>query len=115
LQLIVTAGEHGAYAFAGGNYNYRPAPGVNVVSSAGAGDALLGGVLASLASGIPLLKTGREYLPNQPLETALDVGVLLASYTCLSPHTIHPLASLDTIAAFALSLGLKWGAGLCED
>jgi sugar/nucleoside kinase (ribokinase family) len=111
LQLIVTAGEHGAYAFAAGDYNYRPAPKINVVSSAGAGDALLGGVLASIASGVPLLKPGRADSFNRPLETALDVGVLLASYTCLSPHTIHPSASVEAIADFAVSLGLNWGLG----
>ena len=97
LQLIVTAGRKGAYAFAGGSYNHRPAPRVQVISSAGAGDALLAGVLASLASGAPLLRPRHEALANQPMETALDVGVLLASYTCLSPHTIDPSASLASL------------------
>jgi sugar/nucleoside kinase (ribokinase family) len=101
VRLIVTAGKGGAYAFADGSYNYRPALSVNVVSSAGAGDALLGGVLASLASGIPLLRRGSENLPDRSLETALDVGVLLASYKCQSPHTIHPAASLEALAEFA--------------
>jgi sugar/nucleoside kinase (ribokinase family) len=107
LQLIVTAGKSGAYAFANGSYNYRPAPSVKVASSAGAGDALFGGVLASLACGIPLLRPGPEALPDRPLETALDMGVLLASYKCQSPHTIHPSASLEALAEFAHALGLR--------
>ena len=107
LRLIVTAGKGGAYAFADGRYNYRPALSVKVVSSAGAGDALLGGVLASLACGIPLLRPGHENLPDRPLETALDMGVLLASYKCQSPHTIHPSASLEALAEFAHALGLR--------
>jgi sugar/nucleoside kinase (ribokinase family) len=97
LQLIVTAGKRGAYAFAGGSYNHRPAPSVQVISSAGAGDALLAGVLASLASGIPLLRAGHEALAGRPMETALDVGVVLASHTCLSPHTIDPSTSLASL------------------
>ncbi len=56
LQMVVTAGENGAYAFAGGTFNYCPAPKVEVASTAGAGDSLLGGVLAALAAGIPLLR-----------------------------------------------------------
>ena len=111
LQLIVTAGKGGAYAFADGIYNHRPAPSVKVVSSAGAGDALLGGVLAALACGIPLLRPGYEHLPDRLLETALEVGVLLASYKCLSPHTIHPSASLEALAEFAHGLGLRSSFG----
>jgi sugar/nucleoside kinase (ribokinase family) len=107
LQMIVTAGKNGAYAFADGIYNYRQAPHVEVASSAGAGDALLGGVLAAIASGIPLLKPGRDEVSGVLLETALDIGVLLATYKCLSPHTIHPMASLDTLTQFASALGLK--------
>jgi sugar/nucleoside kinase (ribokinase family) len=112
LQMIVTAGRDGAFAFASGRYNYRRAPHVEVASSAGAGDALLGGVLAAIASGVPLMNPGREEVSDGPLETALDVGVLLASFKCLSPHTIHPSASLDTLAQFANSLGLKFSAGI---
>jgi sugar/nucleoside kinase (ribokinase family) len=101
LKMIVTAGQNGAYAFAGGAYNYCPALPVEVASTAGAGDALLGGALAALASGVPLLRKGSQGQGSAEVGTALEFGVLLASYKCLSPHTIHPDASLDTLIKFA--------------
>jgi sugar/nucleoside kinase (ribokinase family) len=110
LQMIVSAGESGAYAFAGGFCNYCPAPQVEVASTAGAGDSLLGGVLAALAAGIPLLRQGSslEKITDGVVETALEFGVLLASYKCKSPHTIHPKASLDTLVEFARHLKLTF-------
>jgi len=108
LRLIVTAGEHGAYGFGDGIWNYCPAPRVGVASTAGAGDALLGGVLAAMAAGLPLLQPGaqRKALTDSPLGTALELGVLLASLKCLSPHTIHPYASVDTLVQLANDLEL---------
>jgi hypothetical protein len=67
-------------------------------------------VLAALAAGIPLLRKGSwgEKITDGPLETALEFGVLLASYKCLSPHTIHPDACLDTLVEFARRLKLTF-------
>jgi ribokinase len=108
LRMVVTAGQSGAYALADGRWDYRPAPKVEIASTAGAGDSLLGGVIAAMAAGIPLLRkqTPPDMTAGRPLETALDFGVLLASYKCLSPHTIHPDACLDTLIGFAHVLGL---------
>lgn len=106
LRMLVSAGKKGAYVFDREHHDYCPAPAVSVLSSAGAGDALLGGVLASLASGIALFSR-RERAPNM-IETALDFGVLLATYTCLSPHTINPLASLQTLIDFGHQVGLRF-------
>jgi len=100
LQLIVSVGKRGAYAISREGWSYSPAPPVKVVSTAGAGDCLLGGILAALAAGIPFSRKDRgkrEYA----LASALDVGVMLASYKVTSPHTIHPTASLDELMAFA--------------
>ncbi|MBZ5573853.1 MAG: hypothetical protein LAO09_18465 [Acidobacteriia bacterium] len=114
LGMVVTVGETGAYAFADRACNHCPAPKVKVSSTAGAGDALLGGVIAALAAGIPLLRTGpaTDRRADGVLETALDFGVLLASYKCLSPHTIHPDAGLDTLQGFAHDLGLAFSPGI---
>src|SRR5882724_1032436 len=78
LQMVVSGGRSGAYAVSADCWNYCPAPPVTVVSTAGAGDCLLGGILSGLAAGIPLLKP-QERLAGT-VETALDLGVLLASY-----------------------------------
>jgi ribokinase len=109
LSMIVTAGEHGAYVFAEGLWNYCPAPAVSVDSTAGAGDALLGGVIAALAAGAPLVQPRAHHASFGVVETALDLGVLLASLKCLSPHTIHPYANLDTLLQFAQNVKVVFG------
>jgi sugar/nucleoside kinase (ribokinase family) len=114
LRMVVSAGGGGAYAVTREMWNYRPAPKVQAVSTAGAGDALLGGIIAAMAAGVPLLRAGGpgHALPSAALETALDLGVLLASYKCQSPHTIHPDACLATLIDFARSRELSFAPGL---
>jgi sugar/nucleoside kinase (ribokinase family) len=114
LRMVVSAGARGAYGVTDKLWNYCAAPRVRVASTAGAGDALLGGVIAAIAAGIPFLKTRRtgQRLSSDPLETALEFGVLLASYKCQCPHTIHPDACLTTLIDFSHSLGLTLGPGL---
>src|SRR5581483_6627162 len=47
LSLVISAGKHGAYAVTAQAYDFCAAPAVAVASTAGAGDALLGGMLAA--------------------------------------------------------------------
>jgi len=105
LKIILSAGKHGAFAFKQGTWHVRPAVDVPLVSTAGAGDALLAGALAALAVGTPFVceKSGltRSLQPNLPFEDAFDLGVLLAAFTISSPHTIHPDANLESLVAFA--------------
>jgi len=107
LRMVVSAGKNGAYGVTAERCNYSPAPKVEVASTAGAGDALLGGIIAALACGVPFLReaSAKESVTSKPIETALELGVLLASYKCLSPHTIHPSASAETLIAFAQDIG----------
>ncbi len=114
LRIVVTAGRQGAFAFAEGQYNFCPAPEVPVVSTAGAGDALLGGVLSALAAGVPFLRSrpvGRS-LNEGLLTSALELGVLLGSYKVSSPHTIHPSASLDNLLKFGADRGIEFSIEL---
>ncbi len=110
VRIVVTAGRDGAYAFADGVWDHCPAPSVPVASTAGAGDALMGGILAALAVGIPFVRPGpaRKTFASRPLGSALDLGVLLAACTVTSPHTIHPGANLDTLLTFAGELGVRF-------
>jgi sugar/nucleoside kinase (ribokinase family) len=102
VKLILTAGKIGAYGITAQEYNFCPAHEVEVASTAGAGDSLLGGVLAALSVGIPFMTVDSSAThPHGALQTAVDLGVLLGSYKCLSPHTIHPDASIDTLLEFA--------------
>lgn len=114
LKIVVSAGKHGAYAFADSCVNFCPAPHVPVASTAGAGDALLGGVISALAAGMPLVKPGpmRRSWNDGPLTTALEFGVLLASYKVGSTHTIQPNATLDNLLAFAENVGVGVALGV---
>jgi ribokinase len=110
--LVVTAGVRGAWVFAGGRSYHRTGVAVDVASSAGAGDALLAGVLVALASGVPLLPP--EGVENDAFTCALDLGVLLASLSVTSPHTIHPGADLDAVIRFADDHGIALGPSLAD-
>lgn len=113
MQIVVSAGRHGAYAFDGGRWGHAPAIPVAVASSAGAGDALFGGVLAGLAAGLPLLsdKAGAVQGPRR-LASALDLGVLLATINVMSPDTIHPEARRRNIPKYAKKLGVALNKSL---
>jgi len=107
LRMIVSAGRKGAYGFEGGSSQFCPAPLLQPLSTAGAGDALLAGVVCGLAAGFPFImpnESGGSF-SGRILRTALDFGVLNASFSVTSPHTIHPDAVLKNLFAFAESHG----------
>lgn len=112
LRMVISIGKNGAFGLDREGWNYCPAPQVEVASTAGAGDCLLGGILAAMAAGLPLLNRlpTRRILAERPLETALEFGVLLASYKVTSPHTIHPDASLASLIEFAKRIGAKFSS-----
>ena len=113
MRLIVTAGARGVFAFDGG-WTHVPTLPVRVVSSAGAGDALLGGVLSGLAVGLAFSGTTahRGTLASRPLASALELGALVAAFKVTSPHTIPPDLSLDAVLAFAREHGVDFGESL---
>lgn len=101
-RIVVTAGERGAWAYENGDWTHCPALSVEVASTAGAGDALLGGILAGLAVGLPFRPSeARASLLDRPVETALELGALVAAFKVTSPHTIPPELDLDALLAFA--------------
>ena len=114
VRLVVTAGARGAFAYDGTAWAHAPALAVPVASTAGAGDALLGGVLAGLAAGLPFVSHGprRAKATERPLAGAFDLGVLLAAFKITSPHTIPPGLTPDVILAFATDHGVVLGGAL---
>jgi sugar/nucleoside kinase (ribokinase family) len=114
LRLLVSAGRHGVFASAGGRWDHCPTLSVPVASTAGAGDALLAGVLSALAAGVPFIEPGpgRSTMQDGPLSSALDLGVLLAAFSVTSPHTIHPDANLPSLLAFADEMGISFSGAL---
>jgi sugar/nucleoside kinase (ribokinase family) len=116
LQMIISIGKDGAYGVNRDGWNYCPAPRVEVASTAGAGDCLLGGILAATAAGVPVLNSRppRKSLAERPLDTALEFGVLLASYKVTSPHTIHPDASLSSLIGLAAQINAGFGPAILK-
>jgi len=93
LHVSITAGGDGSWAWDGLEVYYLPALDVKPVSTAGAGDAHLAGILTGMAAGLGL----RE---------AHELGVLVAAMSVLSPHTIHAGIDRISLAAFAESVGV---------
>jgi ribokinase len=111
MAAVVTAGARGAFGLEAGTWVERRPPSAEVRSTAGAGDALLGGVLAAIATGAPLTVPDA---PEDVLSSALDLGVALAAFSVTSRHTIHPEANLDAVLAFAREGGLAVRAPLSD-
>src|SRR5581483_10857522 len=63
-RLVITAGAAGAIGFEEGRWARRRPPAVRAVSAAGAGDALLAGVLAATAAGVPFLPAEDDDAPH---------------------------------------------------
>lgn len=107
LRIIITVGQKGAYGFEAGHFQFSPAPIVPAVSTAGAGDALLAGVVCALAACFPFIDAAERSnsFSGRMLRTALDFGVLNGSFSITSPHTIHPEAVFEKLLGFAESHG----------
>lgn len=112
LKMVVSAGKGGAYGLTNKQWQHCPAAMVDVASSAGAGDSLLGGTLSALAAGIPFLRDElqKSTVNQSSIGSALEFAVLLASYKCLSPHTINPRADVDSLTEFARARGFDFSA-----
>jgi sugar/nucleoside kinase (ribokinase family) len=105
MRAVISAGAEGAYAFENNKWVHCGAFQTKAVSTAGAGDALLAGVVSGLAIGLPFMPTESIEQPKElnQVRSALELGVLLASFSVTSAHTIHPEANLMNLAKFALS------------
>jgi len=99
VRLVVTAGARGAFACEGSGFKHVPALPVAIASTAGAGDALLGGTLAGLAAGLPF-------------HEAVQLGSLAAAFKLSSPHTIPPALSTRALATLARERHLPFGDAL---
>jgi ribokinase len=99
LRLSITAGAAGNWSWDGRTLAYVPALNVPVQTTSGAGDAHFAGILAALASGLPL-------------EEAQRLGTLVASASVTSPHTIHQGITRAQLRALAAGLVVRPGPAL---
>jgi sugar/nucleoside kinase (ribokinase family) len=110
MRVCLTAGARGAFVLDGERWTPVPALPAEVESTAGAGDAFLGGILTGLALGLPLAPTDAS--GARPLASAAELGALVAAFSVTSPHTIHPDAHAESLRAFAAARGLSFGGPL---
>lgn len=87
--LVVTRGKNGFDVFENGGMRHVDAIPAEAVSTAGAGDALLGGILTGLAFGLPVISENGAF--------AATLGAVCASYAVETSNTIPETISLYNI------------------
>ncbi len=97
LQVTITAGGGGSWSWDGKNVKHMPAFPTEVVSTAGAGDAFLAGVIAGESAGLNL-------------QAAQELGMLVAAHSVTSPHTIDARINWKSLSLFATQASLALSA-----
>jgi ribokinase len=88
MLVSITAGRLGSWSWDGTSLAHLPAWPATVVSTAGAGDAHLAGIIAGLAAGLAMAQ-------------AHELGALVAALSVTSPHTIAPEVEREALRALA--------------
>ena len=104
MKMVVSAGPAGAHVLENGIWSHHRTIPMKVVSTAGAGDTMLAGIIAGLAAGLPLVDASTGAARNC---CAIDLGLVLAAFSVTSPHTIHPGASRERFLAIAAENGIQ--------
>ena len=97
IRLVVSSGSEGVDVLDQGVWRHQAALSANVVSTAGAGDALLAGIVAGLVLGLPLLSDEQD----NTARSATGLGLLVAAFSLTSRHTIHPGLTVEALRSFA--------------
>ncbi|MDO8683239.1 MAG: carbohydrate kinase family protein [Armatimonadota bacterium] len=92
MLVSITAGANGSWAWDGSALSHATIYKTNAVSTAGAGDAHLSGVIAGLVAGLPMAEAQR-------------LGALVGALSVTSPHTINKEICRDTLRDFAAQTG----------
>lgn len=103
MKMVVSVGAAGAHVLENGIWSHHKAIPMETVSTAGAGDALLAGIIVGLAAGLPLVNASTGTARKCG---AIDLGLALAAFSVTSPHTIHPGVSRESFLAFAAKKGI---------
>jgi sugar/nucleoside kinase (ribokinase family) len=88
LLISITAGNQGSWSWDGQALTHVPAFPAEVVSTAGAGDAHLAGIVAGMVAGMALSQ-------------AQELGTLTAALSVTSPHTINKEIDRRSLHTFA--------------
>lgn len=107
ITVLITDGARGSHCFHDGVLEQRPVIPAEVVSTAGAGDAFLAGTITGICCGLPWMKgASGDPLRGASLDSAPDLGTLLASLSVTSPDTIHMGIDACSLLDYAKSKGL---------
>ena len=110
IVILITSGQNGSYCYSDNRLEHVPSLPVPVLSTAGAGDAFLAGVIVGLCCGLPMLKgLNDNSFSDTPVSTAVELGTMLASLSVTSADTIHLSADPALLFQFALNNGVKFG------
>ena len=91
LQLTITAGGRGSWSWDGKLLQNMPAFPTKLVSTAGAGDAFLAGMIVGRIAGLNF-------------QEAQELGMLIAAHSVTSAHTIDPQINRASLSSFST----KW-------
>jgi sugar/nucleoside kinase (ribokinase family) len=110
ISVLITDGANGSYCYFNNSFVFAPVFKVPVASTAGAGDAYLAGTIAGICCGLPLYKSiDIPSFPESPLESAMELGALLASLSVSSHDSIHPGANACSLYKFAEENSIAMG------
>jgi sugar/nucleoside kinase (ribokinase family) len=99
MMITITAGAKGSWVWDAERADYKPAVRIEALSTAGAGDAFLAGVIAGICAGLPLF-------------SAHELGVLSGAYSVTSPHTIHKGLNRENLSEFSRTVSYRLSEGL---
>ena len=98
LTIFITCGAAGVYCYSKKHLEFFPSLPVDVVSTAGAGDAFLAGTIAGINCGLPLFKRNKDHAAM--INTATELGVLTAAISVTAQDSIHTGLNSDLIVEF---------------
>jgi sugar/nucleoside kinase (ribokinase family) len=108
ILISITDGPNGSYGYDGTTLHYVPPIAVEAVGTGGAGDAFFAGVLVGLTWGLPFFKANQDVsLGETPLDSAMELGTLVASLSVTSPDTIHQTLDKDLLRQHAGQHGIR--------
>ena len=87
LMVVITAGKDGSWSWDGVTLKQVPALPAGLVSTAGAGDAFLAGLIVGKVAGLDLGESQ-------------EFATLVAAHSVTSPHTIDPLLDRRSLNRF---------------
>lgn len=102
ILLTITDGPNCSYCWENGYLERIPPLKTTAVGTGGAGDAFLSGTITGLCCGLPFTKGRNDgYFSETPLQSAVELGTLLASLSVNSTDTIHPNADAEMLFKYA--------------